>query len=70
MARFLPPFSPIFNPIEKLFGAVKQYFKSYRSVVSNMMGPLAMTFALESVTAEKCAACGMLQYVHLAITSG
>ena len=56
VAVFLPPYSPMFNPIEKLFGTVKQYFKSNREVIATLDAWAAIDLAFSSVPASACEA--------------
>lgn len=51
---FLPPYSPIYNPIECVFGAVKQWLKSNRDIVCIMDPYDAINMALDSITPAHC----------------
>ncbi|PNH01851.1 hypothetical protein TSOC_012216 [Tetrabaena socialis] len=51
---FLPPYSPVYNPIEKVFGAVKQWLRSNRAYVCQVPPAAAIAGAFESITGQAC----------------
>ena len=53
---FLPPYSPMFNLIESMFGTYKQWLKSNRDVVSQHPADVAINMAFASITAAQCEA--------------
>jgi len=52
--EFLPPYSPIYNPIENLFGTYKTWLQSNRRIVSEISPYDAIKEAMLSVTPEMC----------------
>ena len=53
LVRFLPPYSPDFNPIESIFGEVKQYLQSNDLHTSLSMNSILL-MAFYSVSQENC----------------
>ncbi len=53
---FLPPYSPIFNPIESLFGTYKQWLRSNREIVKEVDALAAIDMAFDSISAANCEA--------------
>ena len=51
---FLPPYSPIFNPIENLFGTYKTWMKSNRDIVCEINPYTAIGLAMDSITPSMC----------------
>jgi transposase len=56
IAVFLPPYSPTFNPIEQLFGKLKQFFRSNRDFVRQVPSVGAIRAGLATITAHDCKA--------------
>lgn len=58
ISLFLPPYSPEFNPIEKIFSRVKQWLMRRRAYVSNPLVPAerALREAFASITPATCEA--------------
>lgn len=54
--RYLPPYSPDFNPIEKSWSQVKQRLRAAKARTLEALD-LALTNALAAVTAQNAAAC-------------
>ncbi|PNH02507.1 hypothetical protein TSOC_011507 [Tetrabaena socialis] len=52
---FLPPYSPIYNPIEKLFEVIKRWIQNNRGLVCRMPPADAIHAAFASVTPTACA---------------
>lgn len=55
-ARFLPPYSPIYNPIEKVFGRVKQWLQTENLHCSRIPAAHALREAFASITLAVCTA--------------
>jgi transposase len=51
---FLPPYSPLFNPIESLFSKYKQYFKTYRDTLTQVPAVESIWRALSSISPQDC----------------
>eukprot|EP00798_Chlamydomonas_sp_ICE-L_P031427 gene31427-6603_t len=51
-----PPYTPTYNPMECLFGAIKQWLKSNRDIVPLMDPYSAIDLAIDSVTPAMCEA--------------
>jgi hypothetical protein len=56
IAVFLPPYSPQFNPIEKMFGCIKTFFRANRDILATMPAAAAIQYAFASITPSNCAA--------------
>ena len=52
LVRFLPPYSPDFNPIESVFGEVKQYLQSNDPFHTSLSMNTILLMALNSVSQE------------------
>lgn len=52
--RYLPPYSPDLNPIEKLWSKVKAVLRKLRIRSLDALDP-AIRFALSSISADDCA---------------
>lgn len=56
ITRFLPPYSPGYNPLEESFSKVKSYLKANELAYNIITEPrLLIAMAFNSVTAENCA---------------
>lgn len=51
---FLPPYSPIFNPIENLFGTYKTWLRRHRDLVCQISPYDAIEMAMASITPAMC----------------
>ena len=51
---FLPPYSPIYNPIENLFGTYKTWLRRNRGLVCQINPYDAINLAMGSVTPKMC----------------
>lgn len=56
VAMFLPPYSPIYNPIEKVFGRVKQWLRLENAHCSLIPAEVALYEAFDSITPRVCEA--------------
>ena len=55
LVRFLPPYSPDYNPIECVFGEVKQYMQANDLLVDTSLSiPTMLLMAFQSVSVENC----------------
>lgn len=54
LVRFLPPYSPDFNPIEEVFGEVKQYLQANGSVFQAVSPRAMILMAFASVSVDHC----------------
>jgi len=55
LIRFLPPYSPDLNPIEFVFGEVKQYVQANNSLLETSLSiPSILLMAFQSITAANC----------------
>ena len=54
LVRFLPPYSPDFNPIESVFGEVKQYLQSNDLLHTSLSMNSILLMAFNSVSQENC----------------
>jgi transposase len=52
---FLQPYSPSFNPIEKVFGRLKAWLRQNRDFVTTVPPKVALHIALECVDLQTCA---------------
>lgn len=55
-AMFLPPYSPIYNPIEKIFGRIKQWLRTNNVHCSFIPAEEALSDAFASITPDVCEA--------------
>jgi len=55
VSRYLPPYSPGLNPIEKAWSKFKQFLRSAKARTSEALDQ-AITEALKTITAENAAA--------------
>ena len=61
---FLPPYSPDFNPIEKLFGWLKQWLWEERDYVFSVPAKTAIACAFESLALQAPQACkGWIEFL-------
>lgn len=52
---FLPPYSPDYNPIEKMFGVMKAWFRANHEWVKDQGdGKIVVQAALKCITAQSC----------------
>jgi hypothetical protein len=51
---FLPPYCPVYNPIENLFGTYKTWLRSNRDLVCRIDPYDAIALAMQSVTPAMC----------------
>jgi transposase len=54
IVEFLPPYSPDFNPIEKMFGAYKTFIRNNPTVTANLDPFACISHALASITPTAC----------------
>jgi len=55
LVRLLPPYSPDYNPIECVFGEVKQYMQANNLLVDTSLSiPSILLMAFQSVSVENC----------------
>jgi hypothetical protein len=52
--QFLPPYSPMYNPIEQVFGKVKQTMRSWRDTLMLTPAVEAILLAFGNVNASDC----------------
>ena len=52
--RFLPRYSPDFNPIELVFAEVKTYLKEHHALMNTVDPRLLITYAFNAVSVENC----------------
>ena len=58
LVRFLPPYSPDLNPIECVFGEVKQYMQANDLLVDTSLSiPTMLLMAFQIVSPENCRKC-------------
>jgi len=51
---FLPPYCPVYNPIENMFGAYKTWMRGNADIVCRLDAYDAIKLALQSITPAQC----------------